>query len=222
MLANLKSKAIAIATVLVGLTSALPTDPSDGLSTTTTTPTLRNTPNPAAATYSRQVRVGSKITAITPGTAVTGLHLTNPSRSGMVALSTGGYATEISRTSGGLGFFDECHEWWLNIGICSNTWKPLSFGFDNKQSFNWVWGLGSLLTATETTSYTTTNWFIACQENGIWVLYLQTGSEVSDGVTCVSTQLQLVGSGATTLTTTTKPPTTTTPKPPANSPTTAV
>ncbi|KAG9021609.1 hypothetical protein FS837_007137, partial [Tulasnella sp. UAMH 9824] len=84
-----------------------------------------------------------------------------------------------------------------------------SFGFDNEQSFNWVLGLGNLLTATETTSYTTTNWFIACQEDERWALYLQTGSDLPDGVTCVSTQLQLLGSGATTLTTTTRPPPTT-------------
>ncbi|KIO18165.1 hypothetical protein M407DRAFT_32164 [Tulasnella calospora MUT 4182] len=99
----------------------------------------------------------------------------------------------------------------------TRMWKPLSFGFDTEQSFNWVVSTGNILMASGTPSYSATTWFLACQEAGSWVLYLQTGWEEPDGETCVWTQLQIgTGSGTTvtpiitTTTTTTRPSTTTT------------
>ncbi|KAG9041005.1 hypothetical protein FS837_012848 [Tulasnella sp. UAMH 9824] len=204
MLRNFKSQAITAA--LAGLVVGLPAQsPSTGPTTTSLGPTHTSTSKPSVTTWCAQIRLGPVITAITPGTAVTGLQLSNPGRSGKATLSSIGYDTAISYTNGGLGFFDNCHEWWLNIGTSANQWKPLSFGFDTEQSFNWVVSMGNILMASGTPSYQATTWFIACQEAGSWVLYLQTGWEEPAGETCVWTQLQIGagGSSATTFATTT-------------------
>ncbi|KAG8947526.1 hypothetical protein FRC04_010707 [Tulasnella sp. 424] len=208
MFHNLKSQAIVVA--LAGFTLALPATTS----TTTLKPSLTSTTNPSVTTWCALLELGPKITAITPGTAVTGLQLTNKNRSGQATLTSSGYGTAISYANGGLGFFDNCHEWWLNIGTSTYSWKPLSFGFDHEASFNWIVSSGNILTASGTTSYPTTSWFLACQEAGSWVLYLQTGSQQPVGETCVLTQLQIGGSSSTVITsnpttTTSKPPTTT-------------
>ncbi|KIO22898.1 hypothetical protein M407DRAFT_27624 [Tulasnella calospora MUT 4182] len=136
---------------------------------------------------------GPPITAITPGTAVTGLQLALSSSSTEAAtLATSGFATAISYKNGGIGEFEGCHYYWLNIGISPFSYKPLSFGYDDQQTFNWSAGSGQIVTALKTSTYAQTSTFLACKsESGAWALFLQTGKDVPAGLTCVETQLQV-------------------------------
>ncbi|KAG8947510.1 hypothetical protein FRC04_010691 [Tulasnella sp. 424] len=133
---------------------------------------------------------GPPITAITPGTAVTGLQLARIS-TGAVTLAAEGFATKISYSNGGIGEFVECNTYWLNIGTSTHSYKPLSWGYDDQETFNWSAGSGEIVTALGTSTYSTTSKFLACNESGSWALYLQTGTDVPSGVTCVATQLQV-------------------------------
>ncbi|KAG8947511.1 hypothetical protein FRC04_010692 [Tulasnella sp. 424] len=131
---------------------------------------------------------GPSTTAITPGTAVTGLQLARSS-TGAVILATEGFATLVSYSNGGFGEFALCHYYWLNIGNSTHSYKPLSWDTD-QETTNWSAGSGQIITALGTSTYSTTSTFLACNESDSWTLYLQTGKEVPSDVTCVETQLQ--------------------------------
>ncbi|KAG8947512.1 hypothetical protein FRC04_010693 [Tulasnella sp. 424] len=133
---------------------------------------------------------GPSITAITPGTAVTGLELARSS-TGAVTLAASGFETLISYNNGGIGEFEFCHYYWLNIGTSTHSYKPLSWGYDDEETLNWSAGSGQIVTALGSSTYSTTSTFLACNESGSWALYLQTGTDVPPGVTCVATQLQV-------------------------------
>ncbi|KAG9041760.1 hypothetical protein FS837_011769 [Tulasnella sp. UAMH 9824] len=133
---------------------------------------------------------GPPTTAITPGTAVTGLELARSS-TGAVTLATSGFETLINYNNGGFGEFEFCNYYWLNIGTSTHSYKPLSWGYDDQETTTWSAGSGQIVTALATSTYSKTSTFLACNESGAWVLYLQTGSEVPSGVTCVKTQLQV-------------------------------
>ncbi|KIO22896.1 hypothetical protein M407DRAFT_215761 [Tulasnella calospora MUT 4182] len=138
---------------------------------------------------------GAPTTASSTGTAVTGLELARSS-SGAVTLAASGFETLISYNNGGFGEFAFCNYYWLNIGTSSHSYKPLSWGYDDQETFTWSAGAGQIVTALATSTYATTSTFLACNESGEWALYLQTGTDVPSGVTCVETQLQV---GTTTL-----------------------
>lgn len=133
---------------------------------------------------------GPPITAITAGTAVTGLELARSS-TGAVTLAASGFETLINYSNGGIGEFSFCNYYWLNIGTSSHSYKPLSWGFNDQETSNWSAGTGQIVTALGTSTYSTTSTFLACNESGGWALYLQTGTDVPSGVTCVDTQLQV-------------------------------
>ncbi|KAG8971292.1 hypothetical protein FRB90_010548 [Tulasnella sp. 427] len=133
---------------------------------------------------------GAPTTAITPGTAVTGLELARSS-TGAVTLAASGFETLISYSNGGFGEFAFCHYYWLNIGTSTHSYKPLSWGYDDEETKTWSAGAGQIVTALGTSTYSATSTFLACNQSGSWVLYLQTGSDVPSGVTCVKTQLQV-------------------------------
>ncbi|KAG8903044.1 hypothetical protein FRC01_009357 [Tulasnella sp. 417] len=128
--------------------------------------------------------------AITPGTAVTGLELARSS-TGAVTLAASGFETLISYSNGGIGEFSFCTYYWLNIGTSTHSYKPLSWGHNDQETFTWSAGEGQIVTALGTSTYSTTSTFLACSESGSWALYLQTGKDVPAGVTCVETQLQV-------------------------------
>ncbi|KAG9002311.1 hypothetical protein FRB93_011737 [Tulasnella sp. JGI-2019a] len=131
------------------------------------------------------------ITAITPGTAVTGLGLTQTS--GAATLTEGGFHGGWSYAGGGLGAFDGCHYWWLNIEASSTSIKPLTWAFDVRNTTTWSGGPGEILTTVDVAPQAfvpaRTSTFIACKESGTWVLYVQQGVDVPEG-DCVSTQLE--------------------------------
>ncbi|KAG8979634.1 hypothetical protein FRB94_010762 [Tulasnella sp. JGI-2019a] len=163
------------------------------------------------------------ITATTTDTRISGLQLTQ--KLGKVTLSSSGFYGWWDYVGGGLGaavgdhtvhfsllhilliaffvisIFLDCDDWWLNIGTSSTSVKPLSWGFDNKLTTIWAaGGPGEIVTTTATPAQTlvpaATSTFIACQENGVWVLYLQEGTDAPDGDECVETQLRQGTSGA--------------------------
>ncbi|KAG8956116.1 hypothetical protein FRC00_005062 [Tulasnella sp. 408] len=133
---------------------------------------------------------GPPTTAITPGTAVTGLALARSSTGG-VTLATEGFETLISYGNGGFGEFALCNYYWLNIGTSAHSYKPLSWGYDDQETTNWSAGSGQIVTALATSTYSKTSTFLACYQSDEWVLYLQTGKQVPSGVTCVETQLEV-------------------------------
>ncbi|KAG8992287.1 hypothetical protein FRB94_011727 [Tulasnella sp. JGI-2019a] len=138
------------------------------------------------------VELSPTITAITPGTAVTGLGLTQTS--GAATLTNNGFHGGWDWVNGGLGAFDGCHDWWLNIGTSSHSYKPLTWAFDDQITTNWAGGPGEIMTTTATVGQTLqlapSSEFLACKESGSWILYLQTGTDVPAGVECVTTQLE--------------------------------
>ncbi|KAG8947515.1 hypothetical protein FRC04_010696 [Tulasnella sp. 424] len=132
---------------------------------------------------------GPATTAITPGTAVTGLQLALSS-TGAVTLAASGFKTLINYTNGGFGEFSFCNYYWLNIGTSAHSYKPLSWGYNDQETFNWSAGPGQIVTALGTSTYSTTRKFLACNESAGWVLYLQTGNDAPPS-TCVETKLQV-------------------------------
>ncbi|KAG8947514.1 hypothetical protein FRC04_010695 [Tulasnella sp. 424] len=132
---------------------------------------------------------GPPTTAITPGTAVTGLQLARSS-TGAVTLAASGFATMINGNNGGFGEFYFCNYYWLNIGTSAHSYKPLSWGYDDEETFNWSFGYNQIVTALATSTYSATSTFVACNESGEWVLYLQTGTDAPPS-TCVETQLEV-------------------------------
>jgi len=128
---------------------------------------------------------GPPVTASTPGTQVTGLQLFHNGNTAI--LTSSGFNTAISFDNGGLGFFDGCHEWWLNVGSSANSYKPLSFGFDDEETKTWVASFGSVLES----SSPRTSKFLACNEGAQWVLYLQAGRDLPPYGDCVETELTI-------------------------------
>ncbi|KAG9021802.1 hypothetical protein FRB95_001424 [Tulasnella sp. JGI-2019a] len=120
------------------------------------------------------------ITAITTDPRISGLHLTQapdavPYTAAKVTLSSSGFHGGWDYVGGGLGAF------------------PLTWNFDVKNTTIWSGGPGQNLTTTAPVSQLAvpapTDTFIACNENGLWVLYLQQGTDFQAG-DCVETQLQ--------------------------------
>ncbi|KAG9029250.1 hypothetical protein FRB95_005524 [Tulasnella sp. JGI-2019a] len=138
------------------------------------------------------------ITAITTDPRISGLQLTQtpdavPYTTAKVTLSSSGFHGGWDYVSGGLGAFVGCHDWWLNIGTSLTSFKPLTWNFDVKNTTIWSGGPGQNLTTTAPVSQLAvpapTDTFIACDEGGLWVLYLQQGTDFPAG-DCVETQLQ--------------------------------
>ncbi|KAG8988347.1 hypothetical protein FRB94_000891 [Tulasnella sp. JGI-2019a] len=142
------------------------------------------------------------ITAITTDPRISGLQLTQtpdsvPYTTAKVTLSSSGFHGKWDYAGGGLGAYvgglGGCHAWWLNIGTSLTSVKPLTWDFDAKDTTIWSGGLGLNLTTTALVSQRVvvapTNTFIACDENGLWVLYLQQGTDFPVG-DCVETRLQ--------------------------------
>ncbi|KAG9006841.1 hypothetical protein FRB94_000346 [Tulasnella sp. JGI-2019a] len=91
-------------------------------------------------------------------------------------------------------FFPACSDWWLNIGTSSTSVKPLTWNLNDQETTIWSGGPGEIVTTTAAPAQTevpaATSTFLACEEGGSWVLYLQTGTDLPAGETCVATQLQ--------------------------------
>ncbi|KAG8984820.1 hypothetical protein FRB94_000977 [Tulasnella sp. JGI-2019a] len=86
---------------------------------------------------------------------------------------------------GGIGAFDGCHSFWLNIAPSNKSYKQLIWQFDQKVTTTWSASPGQSIATGETTK------FLACQVKGIWFLYLQTGTDQPPGELCYVTQLQV-------------------------------
>ncbi|KAG9006846.1 hypothetical protein FRB94_000351 [Tulasnella sp. JGI-2019a] len=120
---------------------------------------------------------------------ISGLQLTQTT--GAATLTSSGFHGGWDWVNGGLG---ECHDWWLNIGTSSNSVLPLTWGYDNQITTNWAGGPGEVLTTTAAPAQTLvlapSSTFLACNESGSWVLYLQTGTDLPAGKECVATELE--------------------------------
>ncbi|KAG8984239.1 hypothetical protein FRB95_006137 [Tulasnella sp. JGI-2019a] len=132
------------------------------------------------------------ITAITTDTRIAGLQLTQTT--GAATLTSSGFHGGWDWVNGGLGAFDACSDWWLNIGTSSTSVKPLTWNLNDQETTIWSGGPGEIVTTTAAPAQTevpaATSTFLACEEGGSWVLYLQTGTDLPAGETCVATQLQ--------------------------------
>ncbi|KAG9019338.1 hypothetical protein FRB90_003744 [Tulasnella sp. 427] len=149
-------------------------------------------PVPPGTIFCEIARIGPPIVASTPGTAVTGLQLAVDTTA--ATLESTGFTGGWDFTNGGIGAFDGCHDFWLNIGASSKSYKPLSWAFDNQITTNWVAAPGSKVTANATSTYAATSKFLACKESGKWRLYLQTGTDKPAGETCTTTELTVKSS----------------------------
>ncbi|KAG8981846.1 hypothetical protein FRB95_008325 [Tulasnella sp. JGI-2019a] len=132
------------------------------------------------------------ITATSTDSRISGLQLTQTT--GAATLTSSGFHGGWDWVNGGLGAFDQCHDWWLNIGTSSNSVLPLTWGYDNQITTNWAGGPGEVLTTTAAPAQTLvlapSSTFLACNESGSWVLYLQTGTDLPAGKECVATELE--------------------------------
>ncbi|KAG8937848.1 hypothetical protein FRC00_013454, partial [Tulasnella sp. 408] len=125
--------------------------------------------------------------ASTAGTPVTGLQLALDTTS--ATLETTGFTGGYDFIGGGIGAFEQCHDWWLNIGTSAYSYKPLTWAYDDKKTTNWIASAGSTISTAATSSYGATSKFLACEESGKWTLYLQTGTDVPSGLACTTTEL---------------------------------
>ncbi|KAG9021631.1 hypothetical protein FS837_007121 [Tulasnella sp. UAMH 9824] len=144
-------------------------------------------PVPSGTVVCFLARIGPPIVASTPGTPVTGLQLAvdvTPA-----TLETTGFTGGWDFVNGGIGAFYGCHDFWLNIGTSTKSYKPLSWAFDNQVTTNWIAAEGSKVTAAATASYNATSSFLACKEATKWRLYLQTGTDKPAGFNCTTTEL---------------------------------
>ncbi|KAG8947495.1 hypothetical protein FRC04_010676 [Tulasnella sp. 424] len=144
-------------------------------------------PTPTGIAFCDLVRLGAPIVASTTGTAVTGFELAVAVK--RATLKETGFTGGYDFVNGGIGAFDGCHDWWLNIGTSAHSYKPLSWAFDDQQTTAWVASEGSTISTAATSSYGAISKFLACKEGGKWYLYLQTGTDVPVGVTCATTEL---------------------------------
>ncbi|KAG8947499.1 hypothetical protein FRC04_010680 [Tulasnella sp. 424] len=139
------------------------------------------------------------ITAITPGTAVTGLYLSNSDASvagGAAILST---ATTINRLE-----FDEgtiaayqgyCSPFYLQIGTSDKSYKPLTWDFTAVDNI-WDADFNKIVTAKASGS----SEFLACKPllstaSDPFTLYLQTGTDRPVGACSALTQLKVSKNG---------------------------
>jgi len=105
-------------------------------------------------------------------------------------LTTLGFHGGLNWADGGLGAYDACHYWWLNVGEGPHSYKPLTWGYDDEITTSWTGGPAQILSVKNRTS------FLACPySDSVWTLYLQTGSDVPKGAGCVATELQEGTSG---------------------------
>ena len=81
-------------------------------------------------------------------------------------------------------------DFYLNINPSSYSYKPITL--DYGANITPYWSYGGIIQTVVGNPYGVHSTFLACQESGQWRLYLQTGSDVPTGVTCVSTQLSNV------------------------------
>lgn len=82
---------------------------------------------------------------------------------------------------------------YLNVHVSESTasYKPVYWDYANLITNYWGPDMGSPITTTSTSPFGVDSTFLACQEGGEWVLYLQTGTDVPPGETCATTQLQV-------------------------------
>lgn len=144
-------------------------------------------PTPPGTVFCLIARTGPPIVASTLKTFVTGLQLAVDITPATLATTgfTGGYDFD----NGGIGAFDGCHHWYLNIGTSEKSYKPLSWAFDKQLSTNWIAAEGSTISAAATADYNASSSFLVCKEAGKWRLYLQTGNDWPSGLTCTTTKL---------------------------------
>ncbi|KAG8948080.1 hypothetical protein FRC00_008789 [Tulasnella sp. 408] len=144
-------------------------------------------PTPPGTVFCLILRTGPPIVATTFKTFVTGYQLAvdiTPA-----TLNATGWTGGFDFDNGGIGAFDGCHHWYLNIGSSTKSYKPLSWAFDNQISTNWIASEGSPVSAAATAEYGASSSFLTCKEGGKWHLYLQTGNDWPSGLTCTTTKL---------------------------------
>lgn len=144
-------------------------------------------PTPPGTIFCALARIGPPIVASTTGTAVTGLQLAVDITS--ATLETVGFNGGYSFSNGGIAAFEGCHNWYLNIGTSSHSYKPLTWAFDDQETTSWVASAGSTISTAATSPYGAVSQFLACEQSGKWTLYLQTGTDVPSGLTCTTTEL---------------------------------
>lgn len=76
------------------------------------------------------------------------------------------------------------------------SYKQLKWSPNIGMTFSWNADPSQVLQTVATNNGFTMNWgahdwFLSCLQGGKWKVYLQTGTDVPAGVTCVSTQLKL-------------------------------
>ncbi|KAG8937850.1 hypothetical protein FRC00_013456 [Tulasnella sp. 408] len=144
-------------------------------------------PTPPGTIFCALAKIGPPIVASTSGTAVSGLELAVDITS--ATLETAGFTGGWTFSNGGIGAFEGCHNWWLNIGTSAYSYKPLTWAFDNQLTTYWVASEGSTISTAATSPYGAISKFLACKTSGKWTLYLQTGTDVPAGLTCTTTEL---------------------------------
>ncbi|KIO28120.1 hypothetical protein M407DRAFT_22595 [Tulasnella calospora MUT 4182] len=146
-------------------------------------------PSPTGTLWCLLAKIGPPIVADSPSTPIHGLQLSVDTAT--PTLVGKGFKGSYDFIGGGIGAWRGCHDYWLNIGTSPYSYKPLTWDFDNKVTTTWTASVGTLVHAGSTADYLATNTFLACNQSGSWVLYLQTGTDAPSGVTCYITQLKV-------------------------------
>jgi len=137
-------------------------------------------PVPSGIAICQLARRGTPATAVSPHPQINGLQLSKATT--QASLSSSGINGGFDY-GGGLGAFFGCHDFWLNVVPSGTTYKALDWQFDNKVTNNWS-NAGGYLSVGGNPN------FLACLEQGIWFVYLETGSQDPPRETCYPTKLK--------------------------------
>ncbi|KAG8891865.1 hypothetical protein FRC00_012991, partial [Tulasnella sp. 408] len=133
------------------------------------------------------------ITAITPGTDVTGLYVSDSDTSaagGAAILSTDTTIGRLEFNSGTIAaYMGYCSPFYLQIGDSDKSYKPLTWDFTEVDNV-WDADFDEIITAKTSGS----SEFLACGSTAPYTLYLQTGTDNPAG-SCVTTQLKVSKNG---------------------------
>ncbi|KAG9019343.1 hypothetical protein FRB90_003749 [Tulasnella sp. 427] len=142
------------------------------------------------------------ITAITPGTAVTGLYVSNndTTTAGSPAiLSTDTTIGRLEFNNGTIAaYMGYCSPFYLQIGTSAKSYKPLTWDFTEIDNI-WDADFDKIITAKATAAHKASSDFLACKPlrskySDPWTLYLQTGTDRPVG-DCATTKLKVSKNG---------------------------
>ncbi|KIO26605.1 hypothetical protein M407DRAFT_234834 [Tulasnella calospora MUT 4182] len=160
--------------------SAFGPTPAPSVTTSTSSTVTTATSSTASSCGS-----GPAIVAITSGTPVTGYSLAG----GGLVSSVYHYPTTFAQFISRIMDSSNClNVFYFNLHDNGNSYIPTSWDAQRKLTLDWD-GSSSVIQTRNHTQWGVQSWFLACEQQGYWTVYLQTGTDTPPGENCCLTQL---------------------------------